>query len=518
MRQEAAANRLRGAAAVVLTVLLLVMINWLGARHWARADWTSSNIYSLSSKTESILAQLDEPVQAIVFMVPGSPLFEQARELLTRYEAASDMISVELIDPDKQPLRTRQLAEEFGVSVADTVVFTAGERSKYVTSSQMAEMDYSGMQMGQAPQVRAFKGEEAFTAAIVSITSETVPKVYFTTGHGELAPGAEVAAERGAIRSLTEALQRENLALEAFSLLSGTIPDDADAVAIIGPQVRFTEQETELLRDYLADGGRLLICLDPLFDRDGSMRATQLEALLAGYGIEVRNDLVVDPSQQLPFYDLSSVYLTDFTSHPVTTGLEGLAVLLPITRSVAAAAGDEGSDSDLQITPLVETSAQGWGETGLDQVLAGEPIDLDGGDASGPVSVAVAASRSDTSSDSASGSSSEDDGSGRSSDTAHGDDADTDNRASDLRLVVIGDSDFLADGHVANAGNMTLAVNAFLWLTEREAALGIPPRSMSASNLYLSAGQLAAVAWTVFIIMPGLVVIIGVVVWRRRRH
>ena len=30
------------------------------------------------------------------------------------------------------------LAEEFGISLANTVVFTAGDRSKYVTSDQMA--------------------------------------------------------------------------------------------------------------------------------------------------------------------------------------------------------------------------------------------------------------------------------------------------------------------------------------------------------------------------------------------
>ena len=508
MRQEAAANRARGAAAVVLTVVLLIMVNWLGARHWARADWTSNRIYSLSEKTLNILEDLDQPVQAIVFMVPGSPLFEQARELLTRYEAASNLITVELIDPDKQPLRTRQLADQFGISVADTVVFTAGDRSKYVTSSEMAEMDYSRMQMGQAPQMRAFTGEEAFTSAIVSIVSSSVPKVYFTTGHGELAPDSDVAAERGSMSSLAESLRRENLEVASFSLLSGAVPADASAVAVIGPQARFTEQELEQLRAYMDGGGRLMVCLDPLIDRDGTMRTTGMEAFLAGYGIDVRNDLVVDPSQQLPFYDLSSVYLTDVTSHPVTTGLEGLAVLLPIARSVAQLE-TESTDADvgaLDLTTLVETSANGWGETSLDQLLAGEPIELDERDTTGPVGVALAAAAPDDGQEDPAVAGPEHDGAAASA------------NSDGLRMVVVGDSDFIADDHVANAGNLTLAVNAFLWLTEREAALGIPPRSMTASNLYLTSGQLAAVAWIVFIIMPGMVVVVGVLVWRRRRH
>jgi ABC-type uncharacterized transport system involved in gliding motility auxiliary subunit len=245
------------------------------------------------------------------------------------------------------------------------------------------------------------------------------------------------------------------------------------------------------------------------------MRATQLEALLEGYGIEIRNDLVVDPSQQLPFYDLSSVYLTDFAQHPVTTGLEGLAVLLPITRSVAAAESAGDATDGLEVTPLIETSSEGWGETALEQLLAGDPIDVDEADTSGPVSVALAASAAAPPSQPPA---SAPDAAGASSEASSDGDGQTAAGPPEQRLVIIGDSDFLADGHVANAGNLTLAVNTFLWLTEREASLGIPPRSMTASSLYLSAGQLAAVAWTVFIIMPGLVIIIGVIVWRRRRH
>ena len=57
------------------------------------------------------------------------------------------------------------------------VVFVYGERTKYVTSDQMAEMDYSGMQYGQAPTMRAFKGEEQFTSAILSLVAPDVPTV-----------------------------------------------------------------------------------------------------------------------------------------------------------------------------------------------------------------------------------------------------------------------------------------------------------------------------------------------------
>jgi len=71
------------------------------------------------------------------------------RSSLDRYKAASPKIQVEYIDPERDPLRTKTLAQEFGVSSANTVVFAAAGRKKYVTSEQLADYDYSGMQMGQ---------------------------------------------------------------------------------------------------------------------------------------------------------------------------------------------------------------------------------------------------------------------------------------------------------------------------------------------------------------------------------
>ena len=60
------------------------------------------------------------------------------------------------------------------------------------------------------------------------------------------------------------------------------------------------------------------MALDPLIEPGGTMRPTRLEEMLAERGVVVGDDLVVDPSRRLPFYDLSAVYLEDFPSHPVT--------------------------------------------------------------------------------------------------------------------------------------------------------------------------------------------------------
>lgn len=484
-----------GAAGLVLVLALLLMVNWLGSRHWKRWDWTSSNIYTLSEKTENILKDLDQDVKVVVFMTPASELFDQVHELLDRYDAASPKITVEYIDPEKEPLKTKELAQQYGVSAANTVVFGIGDRTKYVTSDQMAEMDYSGMQMGQPPKVKAFKGEEQFTGAILSLMSQRTPKVYFVTGHGEASVGGGGSRDRS-LAVLKESLKRENVETADTSLLSGKIPDDADAIGIIGPTQPYTEPEIEALTGYLDHGGRLLVCLDPLIERDGSMRHTRLEKLLANYAVEVQDDLVVDPSHRLPFFDLSAVYLTDFRPHDITKGMEGLAVLFPVARSIAA-----GSVKDLTATPLVETSSEGWGEVDLAKVLHGK-VEQDDEDVKGPVSLAVAVE---------SGSSAKGDESAEKKDA-------TKDAAKPIRLLAFGDSDFLTDANVANAGNLTLALNSLHWLLKQEQAIGIPPRSVEQVNLFLSRDQLGTILMITLIGMPALAIIIGIAVWRRRRH
>ena len=383
MRKQAVRYTISGVVAVLLVIALTVMVNWLAGRRFVRGDWTTTQIYSLSEKTENILSGLDDEIRVVVFMTQQTPMYDQVQELLERYKATSDKIAVEHIDPEREPLKTTQLAEQYGVEVADTVVFIYGDRTKYVTSDQMAEMDFSGAQYGQPPTMRAFKGEEQFTSAILSLVAPDVPKIYFVTGHGEAALGGAGggASDRG-LRILEEALKRENMETADTSLLSGEVPDDADVIAIIGPTRAYTQAETEALGTYLDRGGRLLLALDPLIEPAGTMRPTRLESMLAERGVGVHDDLVVDPSRRLPFYDLSAVYLEDFPAHPLTRGLEGFAVLFTVSRSLAA----EGDGA----TVLIQTSDEGWGETDLGMLLRGEPVAYDDADNAGPSAVAVA--------------------------------------------------------------------------------------------------------------------------------
>jgi ABC-type uncharacterized transport system involved in gliding motility auxiliary subunit len=458
VRKERIAVASSATAGLVLAVALAGMVNWLGYRHYLRGDWTSSKIYSLSDKTTNVLKGIKDDVRVVVLMTPSTPLFTETKELLSRYEAVSPKLKVEFIDPDRDPLRTKQLAQEFGVSAANTVVFAAADRKKYVTSDQLADYDYSGMQMGQPPKLKGFKGEEQFTSAILGVVSPKVPKIYFVTGHGERDPDS--AAEDG-MSQLRELLKRDQL-------------------LIAGPKTPLTDVEKSTLSGYLEKGGRALVLLDPVLAKQ--QRPSGLEEFLKAYGVLVNDDLVIDPARKLPFFDLSAVYVSDFRSHPAVDGLQGLAVLLPVARSVTTVSAP-GATS----TILLTTSDKGWGETNLDRLVATGQAEKDAKDTPGPVSLGVAAQ-------------SEKD------------------KDKGWRLVAFGNSAFATNAQIANAGNVNLALNAVNWLAKQEQALGIAARSPEQVQLFLSAAQMRNVFLISLVGLPVLAIALGVAVWWRRRR
>jgi ABC-type uncharacterized transport system involved in gliding motility auxiliary subunit len=166
-------------------------------------------------------------------------------------------------------------------------------------------------------------------------------------------------------------------------------------------------------------------------------------------------------------------------------------VLFTVARSLAPVG--EGAQ------PLVRTSDQGWGETDLGMLLRGQPVELDDSDVPGPAVVAVAVERT---------------AEAETGEAAAGDAA----ASGGARLVVFGDSDFLTDVDIANAGNSVLALNSFNWLGAREELLGIPPREVEQVSLFLNQQQMRTILLLVLVVMPGAAILAGVLVWRKRRH
>lgn len=486
-------------AGVVLAIVLFLIVNYFGWKYHARYDWTRSNLYSLSEKTENFLAGLDREVEIIVFMSPIEPLYGPVNELLSSYEGASNRISVRYVDPERNLLEAQTLVDRFELTQINVLVFDAGDDRRMVDISDLADYDYSGMQYGQGAQMTGFKGEQVFTSTLVELIEGRKPKILFTSGHGEMQ--LDDFSPRG-LSMAQDLLGKDNFELEDWISLGETaVPEGTDLIVIAGPTSNFVEPELEVLRSYLEGGGRLLVLLDPNMSPAGGLIETGLELLLADYGVEVGEDIVVDPANPLPFFGAETIFVNVYGSHIITRPLDQaqLPVIVPMARSVRAATDAEG----LNVTELMLTSIEGWGEGDLENL---DQVAKDDSDLQGPVSIAVAVSLA------------ADDGDEPGVDDGSDETVIVEDSSAALRLVVVGDSDFVSNSQLQQVPNATFFGNALNWLVERETLVGIPPKQPEQTRLSLTQSELSRLSWLVLVGLPALAIGLGVAVYLQRRR
>jgi ABC-type uncharacterized transport system involved in gliding motility auxiliary subunit len=469
---------------IVLAAALFLGVNYLSTRHWKRLDWTRSQVYSLSETTKKTLDALSKPVQVTVFMTQRSRLLPEVKELLSRYQARSPKIEVEFLDPERNPARAEVFFKESGARV-NTIAFRSGDRKKYVEEDKLADFDFAGA-MGGAPSVKAFKGEEAFTSAILSVTESRQPKVVFSKGHDEQSLDS---AERGrGYAEVKQMLERDNMTVATWdSLGKGGLPADADVVVVAGPQLAFLAPESEALEKYLAGGGRVLLLLDPVIPGPGAPPPDLgFKGLLNKYGIRLGDDIVIDPANALAQMGAEVVLADRYGSHPIVRSLSAakLPVIFQLARSVTRA---EKPPEGVSETMLVETSQDGWGETNLKQLDVG--IKKEPGDTPGPVSLAVALGPAD--------------------------EKKPDPKAP--RAVVVGSSRFATNGAIANGANGVFFANAIHWLAGSEKQIGIPPKALEQASLSLTESQVIRIGWAAIVGLPAFAILVGIWVWYRRR-
>jgi ABC-type uncharacterized transport system involved in gliding motility auxiliary subunit len=457
-------------------------VNYLSVRHWKRGDWTKTRLYSLSETTKKIVAGIKKPVRVTVFMGGEARLYQPVRELLSRYRALSPKIEVEYLDPRRNPARAEALVKEFGIR-QNTIVFRSGDRKKYVEEDKIADLDFAAG-MGGAPGIKTFKGEEAFTSALLAVTEDRQPHVAFAKGHGEAALDS---AERGrGYADAKQLLERDNMVVSTWDALGkDALPQDADVLVVAGPRTALLEPEASALEKRLAAGGHVLLLLDPVLPGPGAPPADLgLGGLLGKYGIKLGNDLVVDPANALPMVGAETVLANRYGTHPIVRSLsaEGLPVIFQITRSVTKA---EKPPDGVSEAMLIETSPEGWGETNLKDLDAG--IKKEPSDTPGPVSLAVVVGPAD------------------------------EKKPGGARLVVVGNSHFATNGSLANGANGIFFASAIHWLAGSEKQIGIAPKTPEQASLSLTDSQVRRIGLASVVGLPGLAILLGLWVWYRRR-
>jgi ABC-type uncharacterized transport system involved in gliding motility auxiliary subunit len=455
-------------ASVLVVLAILAAINYLGTRHNRRWDLTAARQFSLSDQTRKVLQDLKQPVHIRVFA--RSDDFERFRDRLDEYTYASKNVTVEYIDPEKKPA----LAQQFGITALGTVVFEYAGRNEKATSD----------------------GEQELTNALIKVVQGRQPKVYFTQGHGEK---DTTSADRSGYNSISAALPSDNFVVDKVVLAQQTaVPADADVLIIAGPHTDFLAPELDMLKAYIAKGGKVLMLLDPVLKPDQPQLAG-LEAVLKDWGITAGRDIVLDVSGmgRLIGTDETVPVAASYPPHPITQNFN-LLTAYPLARSMTPI---EGGTNGRTAQTIIETSRSSWAETDLKSLTTGG-AKADDNDKKGPISLGAAVSAPAAESVAK-------------ADAKAGDKPPE--KKDETRIVAIGDSDFASNAALGVQGNRDLFLNTINWLVQQENLISIRPHDAEDRRITLTADQERRIFFLTVLIVPGLILLAGVQTWWRRR-
>jgi ABC-type uncharacterized transport system involved in gliding motility auxiliary subunit len=476
---------------ILLAAGILVMVNWLGFKHFKHIDLSESQYYALSAKTKDELAKLDAPLHIYTLLDSRMGTQEQQIEnLIKEYvNAQPKYISYEKIDSAMDPKRTKELYDKLHFSGADyLVILQYGDKTpRFVKQEEMFDVNpMNGQAMG-------FKGEQQLTGAITALLEGKPSKVYFTEGHGEhnihdSEPGSTGYGQIAAV------LKDDNVETTSIDLAEkGEVPADAEAVVIAGPSKPLAPVEITAIDKYLQANGKLMILLDP-YNNSG------LETLLQKYGLKYEDDLVLrqigngTPGSEVAM-PYAVIYQGGFSMQPITQKLAqaNLQVILQDARSITLPNSPGPEPSKTQF--LLQTDADSWGWIGNPGALPTDPKTLTYNkvtDIGGPLTIAAQYDGGTTT------------------------DPKTKATVNATRIVAVGVSKFVENDTIEQVGANFFS-NSIDWLVKKDAVLDIAPKKPTEYGVTLSPLSQTTLAWTVSGVIPGVALMLGILVWFSRR-
>lgn len=287
----------------LLVVIIVILANGFAAFRVARVDLSQDRLYSLDAASKQIVQQLDRPLVARVYFTPGlgAPYQNHQQFVVDKLQEfatySKGRMTVEVLDPASDP-HIAEAASGFGLQQLD-YTFKDQDRSE-LRRIWMGVVLLYGDRQDVLPAVTDLSALEYQLAAAMkrlSTRREDVRTIGWALGDGE----PDYQKDTGAVRALAASLAR-TFVLKPIPLGgAGSIPEDVDALLVVGPQRPLGERALYQIDQFVMRGGALAAFVTNTRPDLRSMRpqrvSSGLDPLLGAYGVRVNRDLILDRVQ-----------------------------------------------------------------------------------------------------------------------------------------------------------------------------------------------------------------------------
>jgi len=476
-----------GVNTVIMTAAfigLVILANYVGFENHFRADTTATNQFSLANRTKDLLDNLDRPINVIAYYpdeIPNIDMLTRRSKvdtMLSEFSKRSNNFDYQFIDPQKEA----DLARSQGINSYETLAVTA-LGTDIIDLVQPTDAVYSRLE------------QDLYTALLVA-TETQQKKVYFLAGHGER--DINRPQEDGYLQ-IKDGLQVDNYAVETLFWSSAdedvSVPDDAALLVIAGPTGELPQAHAEALNLFMAgrqpdgqarrEGARLIFLAEP--DTHVTFRA-----FVALWGVVVTDGYIRDLEGSQPnaprtlrlgiYNPQAPPEIIAPRGQPLNVAfMPGAAALEPVIEEsgaripipIAATTSSAHLISDIERTEPVDEDPQGI-------YFPAIYVDI-----AAPVGVSAPTERP------------------------------PDNEIASM--AVFGDSDFISNRNVQRGSSAALFLNTANYLMGDFSLVSIRDREFVYREWNLDANEFNFVRFSTWLLLPGLMGIMAVVVWWVRR-
>lgn len=270
-RKKLIANRIQTLLIVVFLIAVVWAINlWADSKNFAQIDVTKNHLYSLTQTSKDQLKNLDKDVKIYLY---GFTKEDDIVQFVQQYKAFNAKISYEMISESTN----YELVTKYGLGTLKALVIVCNDKDRTI----FPDYEFTSYDSNTGDTIDIT--EETLTNAILRVSTDDPVKVYFATGNGEYSSDD--------IYTLKGFLQEEVYEVDDLNLLTITeIPEDCDILAIMAPEEDITETQAELMKNYINNGGNMLVCaLIP-----NSTDFTNLQNVLNLYGVQINKGLLYE--------------------------------------------------------------------------------------------------------------------------------------------------------------------------------------------------------------------------------
>jgi len=445
---------------LLLFICGIGMLAWITNHYTYQFDLTANKRHSLSSSSIELLNALDKDITVHAYTTDDVTQ-KAIKEIIGRYQHIKSDFNLRLLNPD--------------IDIAEA------QQDGIVMNKPFAFVIYYNKRMEHINSL----SEQAISNALLRLNRRDNQQVVFLSGHGERNINGK---NKRAYATLNQQLSQMGFNLQAVNLLENPLPGNTKLLVIAAPEHDYLAGEIKQLEKFINNGGNLLWLADP-----GELQG--LDKLATSLGLQLQDGVIVDNNadlrQTLNIQHPAIIPVTEYFPHIITNTMR-YNTLFPMARGISPLTNDN-TVNDWQAEALFSSYGKSWSETGgLTEEME---FDSSAGDVAGPITIAVALHRTNLSADESGAT-----------------------QAQSQRVVVIGDSDFLADNYLGAGANLNLGLNIFNWLIGDDDFVSIEVKPSPDTKLELNDTQLVIIGFGFFLVLPLLLLITGFTLWYKRKN